>query len=200
MNIIFGQVLEFHQIFGHPIRFHSVPSADVPEKWLRYELLREEIQEFIDSYRDQNRIEIADALGDILYVAYGAALCFGLDTDHPQYFDLDPDFERLLDTEQNILIQCAKYKIDYPEKHLKAAFESGEIRRIEVALVTIIETAKGAARLLNIPIDAVVAAIHKSNMSKLGYDGKPIYRSDGKVIKGPMYQPPTRDIQALLTV
>ena len=32
--------------------------------------------------------------------------------------------------------------------------------------------------------------VHKSNMSKLGLDGKPIYREDGKVLKGPNYQPP----------
>lgn len=34
------------------------------------------------------------------------------------------------------------------------------------------------------------AEVHKSNMSKLGADGKPIYREDGKVLKGPLYQPP----------
>ncbi len=33
--------------------------------------------------------------------------------------------------------------------------------------------------------------VHKSNMSKLGEDGKPIRRADGKVLKGPNYQPPT---------
>jgi len=35
--------------------------------------------------------------------------------------------------------------------------------------------------------------VHKSNMSKLGKDGKPIYREDGKVLKGPDYTPPTLD-------
>ena len=33
--------------------------------------------------------------------------------------------------------------------------------------------------------------VHQSNMSKLGKDGKPIYRDDGKVLKGPDYEPPT---------
>jgi predicted HAD superfamily Cof-like phosphohydrolase len=32
--------------------------------------------------------------------------------------------------------------------------------------------------------------VHESNLSKLGEDGKPIYREDGKVLKGPNYQPP----------
>ena len=40
-------------------------------------------------------------------------------------------------------------------------------------------------------LDETLDRVHKSNMSKLGKDGKPIYRDDGKVLKGPDYQPPT---------
>ena len=39
-------------------------------------------------------------------------------------------------------------------------------------------------------LDEALDRVHKSNMSKLGDDGKPIYREDGKVLKGPNYQPP----------
>ncbi len=39
-------------------------------------------------------------------------------------------------------------------------------------------------------IDRVFAEVHSSNMSKLDADGKPIYREDGKVLKGPNYQSP----------
>jgi predicted HAD superfamily Cof-like phosphohydrolase len=39
-------------------------------------------------------------------------------------------------------------------------------------------------------IEQALRRVHKSNMSKLGEDGKPIYREDGKVLKGPNYQPP----------
>ena len=39
-------------------------------------------------------------------------------------------------------------------------------------------------------IEQALRRVHKSNMSKLGPDGKPIYREDGKVLKGPNYQPP----------
>ena len=35
--------------------------------------------------------------------------------------------------------------------------------------------------------------VHKSNLSKLGLDGKPIYHDDGKVLKGPNYTPPYLD-------
>jgi predicted HAD superfamily Cof-like phosphohydrolase len=37
--------------------------------------------------------------------------------------------------------------------------------------------------------EAGMIAVHQSNMSKLGADGKPIYREDGKILKGPNYQP-----------
>jgi predicted HAD superfamily Cof-like phosphohydrolase len=39
-------------------------------------------------------------------------------------------------------------------------------------------------------LEEALDRVHKSNMSKLGLDGKPIRRSDGKVLKGPNYQPP----------
>lgn len=47
-----------------------------------------------------------------------------------------------------------------------------------------------------IPIDDCLAEIHRSNMSKLDKDGLPIYREDGKVLKGPNYSPP--DIEKVL--
>ena len=40
-------------------------------------------------------------------------------------------------------------------------------------------------------LDETLDRVHKSNMSKLGEDGKPIYREDGKVLKGPNYKLPT---------
>ncbi len=39
-------------------------------------------------------------------------------------------------------------------------------------------------------LDEALNRVHLSNMSKLGEDGKPIYREDGKVLKGPNYKPP----------
>ena len=39
-------------------------------------------------------------------------------------------------------------------------------------------------------LDEALNRVHESNMSKLGEDGKPIYREDGKVLKGPNYKPP----------
>jgi len=46
--------------------------------------------------------------------------------------------------------------------------------------------------------DAAFAEVHRSNMSKLGADGKPIMRADGKILKGPNYSPP--DLAAVLAL
>ena len=46
------------------------------------------------------------------------------------------------------------------------------------------------AENMNWDIEQALRRVHQSNMSKLGEDGKPIYREDGKVLKGPNYQPP----------
>lgn len=54
----------------------------------------------------------------------------------------------------------------------------------------------GAAICFGLPFDAIFKEIHRSNMSKLGEDGKPIYREDGKVMKGPDFSPP--DIKKIL--
>jgi len=51
----------------------------------------------------------------------------------------------------------------------------------------------GFAVTFGLPIDEVFERVHRSNMSKLGDDGKPVYRDDGKVLKGPNYQPPKLD-------
>ena len=46
------------------------------------------------------------------------------------------------------------------------------------------------AENMNWFLDEAMNRVHESNMSKLGEDGKPIYRDDGKVLKGPNYKPP----------
>lgn len=46
------------------------------------------------------------------------------------------------------------------------------------------------AENMNWDLEQALRRVHKSNMSKLGEDGKPIKREDGKVLKGPNYQPP----------
>lgn len=48
----------------------------------------------------------------------------------------------------------------------------------------------GLAVVMNFPLQEAFVRVHKSNMSKLGVNGKPVLREDGKVLKGPNYSPP----------
>jgi len=48
----------------------------------------------------------------------------------------------------------------------------------------------GAALTMGIDLDRAIGLVHASNMSKLGDDGKPVMRADGKVLKGPNYRAP----------
>ncbi|QJC21819.1 nucleoside triphosphate pyrophosphohydrolase family protein [Arcanobacterium buesumense] len=70
--------------------------------------------------------------------------------------------------------------------------DDGNRDTIEVAdaLGDLIYVIYGMALELGIPLSKVLAEIQASNLSKLGADGKPIYRADGKVLKGPGYFPP----------
>ena len=111
----FDMVEDFMNAFGQDVETEPQWTS-VSE--LRYELIREELEEMREALDDKDLIGVADALTDPLYVVYGAGHSFGLD------------------------------------------------------------------------LDATFNEVHRSNMSKLGSDGKPIYRDDGKVLKGPDYSEP----------
>jgi predicted HAD superfamily Cof-like phosphohydrolase len=115
---------QFHRAFNLPMR--QLPSADIGHALarLRVALLEEEVGEFVAASERRDLIGVADALADIVYVAYGTALTYGID------------------------------------------------------------------------LDAVLHEVHRSNMSKLGGDGKPLIREDGKVLKSERYFPP--DIESVL--
>src|SRR5690606_11390788 len=70
------------------------------------------------------------------------------------------------------------------------ALHQSDIVETAHALGDMVYVIYGMALEFGIPLDKVVEEIHRSNMSKLGIDGKPIYREDGKVLKGPGYFPP----------
>jgi predicted HAD superfamily Cof-like phosphohydrolase len=111
-------VAAFHRAFGLPSRL--LPSADVGDELaaLRVRLLSEELGELRDATATRDIVGVADALADIVYVAYGTAVTYGLD------------------------------------------------------------------------LDAVLAEVHRANMSKLDADGRPVLRGDGKVLKSARYRPP----------
>jgi predicted HAD superfamily Cof-like phosphohydrolase len=117
----------FHEAFG--IANNTAPKADLGserEHLLRYNLMREENEEYLEACRKGDLIEIADALGDMMYILYGTMCRHGL------------------------------------QDHMAAVFDE----------------------------------IHRSNMSKLDADGRPIYREDGKVLKSELYFRP--DIKGVL--
>jgi predicted HAD superfamily Cof-like phosphohydrolase len=58
------------------------------------------------------------------------------------------------------------------------------------ALADLVYVVYGMALECGIPLADVLAEVQRSNLSKLGADGRPIYREDGKVLKGPGYHPP----------
>ncbi len=119
-------VAKFHDAFG--IESADSPSVNIPEQTilLRHNLMKEENEEYLEAAQKNDLIEVADALGDMLYILCGTILSHGM-----------------------------QHKIT-----------------------------------------EVFKEIQRSNMSKLGSDGKPIYREDGKVLKGPNYFKP--DIAAIL--
>ena len=119
-------VHEFHTAFGLGIK--EKPTADLgkAKNQLRFELMREENEEYLEAANNNDLAEVADALGDMLYILCGTILEHGMQHKIEEVFD----------------------------------------------------------------------EIQRSNMSKLGADGKPIYREDGKVLKGPSYFKP--DIAAIL--
>ncbi|MCW2749731.1 MAG: MazG nucleotide pyrophosphohydrolase [Aeromicrobium sp.] len=115
---VLAQVLDFHQAFDLPRE--PLPTSHVGDSLaqLRVRLLREEVEEFAEATERRDLVAIADALADVVYVAYGSAVTYGID------------------------------------------------------------------------LDEVVREVHRSNMSKLDGDGRPVLREDGKVLKSQRYRPP----------
>lgn len=113
-------VTEFHNAFR--LSIEHKPKSDISSEIteLRYNLMKEENEEYLQAVKSNDLIEIGDALGDMLYILCGTIISHG-----------------------------------FQDK-----------------------------------IEAIFDEIQRSNMSKLGADGKPIYREDGKVLKGPNYFKP----------
>lgn len=75
-------------------------------------------------------------------------------------------------------------------EELQTALDNKDIVEVADALTDLLYVVYGAGHAFGIDLDECFAEVHESNMSKLGENGRPIYREDGKVLKGPNYFPP----------
>ena len=76
----FEKVKKFMTTFGQEVKTNPSFASD-KINLLRYELIKEELDEFKVALENNNLLEVADALTDILYVTYGAGHAFGIDLD-----------------------------------------------------------------------------------------------------------------------
>ena len=89
--------------------------------------------------------------------------------------------------------ETRKMRIDLIEEELeelKDACFNKDMVEVADALTDLLYVVYGAGHAFGIDLDDSFREVHVSNMSKLGEDGKPIYREDGKVMKGPNFKPP----------
>ncbi len=75
-------------------------------------------------------------------------------------------------------------------KEFKDALLNKDIKEVADALTDILYVTYGAGHAFGINLDDCFSEVQRSNMSKLGNDGKPIYNENGKVMKGPNYFEP----------
>jgi len=95
----------------------------------------------------------------------------------------------------------AQLRVDLLEEEVSefvAASEKEDLVGIADALADIVYVVYGTALTYGIDLDSVLREVHRSNMSKLGDDGKPLIRGDGKVLKSERYFPP--DIASVLSM
>ena len=101
--------------------------------------------------------------------------------------------------------QEVKIKAEFPEEkivklrynlikeelsELQNAIKTKDLKEIADALTDILYVTYGTGHAFGIDLDKCFSEVQRSNMSKLGEDGKPIYNKKGKVMKGPQYFEP----------
>jgi len=153
-------VKEFMEVFG------QLPNtlSESETYNLRVALIQEEAAELLDAVTD---VEELDALVDLAYVVYGTYLHMGIPEVDPEhlYYDKEITAQEIFDAAMNIDAETFDFDLD-------------EI----LGLVT--------TYAQKYDFEGAFREVHRSNMSKLGTDGKPVKRSDGKILKGPLYSPP----------
>jgi predicted HAD superfamily Cof-like phosphohydrolase len=83
--------------------------------------------------------------------------------------------------------------IEEEVQELRDGLGKQSMLEIADALTDILYVVYGAGHAFGIDLDDCFHEVHRSNMTKLGEDGRPMYRDDGKVMKGPNYEEPDLD-------
>jgi len=91
--------------------------------------------------------------------------------------------------QKNLIIEEFKEFLEAEQQYIPGLRRNAEDCLKELA--DLVYVCYQYAENVNWDLDAALDRVHQSNMSKLGEDGCPIRREDGKVLKGPNYQPPT---------
>ncbi len=98
----------------------------------------------------------------------------------------------LTDDQSNLRLELISEELE----ELRDGIANGDTVEIADALADLLYVVYGTAIAYGIPIDLCFREVHRSNMTKLGKNGKPIYRDDGKIIKGENYEKP--DLKTIL--
>lgn len=154
---------EFHGAFNIPL------NEAMQELYVK--LIDEEHEEWIEEYYKDTAPHYKELkeLADVVYTVAG--LAFQLDWKQSE----DPVFGRRIKFDDSIT--------DYVSDIITGSSTPEVINCLFYCLFAY-------AEVRGWDLMEAYKRVHKSNMSKLGDDGKPIYREDGKVMKGPNYQPP----------
>lgn len=118
MSTNFEKVIDFHKQFG--LTYTTLPQPDVFDNdpkliKLRMDLIREEVRELEDAVKNKDYVEAADALGDILYVVYGAGASLGMDMNHIFELIHQSNMSKLCKTEDEAVKTVEWYKQQYLE-------------------------------------------------------------------------------------
>ena len=91
---------------------------------------------------------------------------------------------------EDSIVQLRVDLIEEELNELKEAIKNNDIVEVADALTDILYVTYGAGHSFGVNLDKCFDEVQRSNMSKLGEDGKPIYNDSGKVMKGPNYFAP----------
>lgn len=174
MNTI-NLVREFQERFG--CETHNRPVFDTKLSLLRLSLLREELEELRLAVAEADRVGVLDALTDLQYVLDGAFLALG--------YPKGPTPRVVVTGAATLLLEKHIQGLAIGLMRCDRALVECSLIWLQVALDHAYST-QGFQEVR----DAAFLEVHRSNMSKLGADGKPLHARDGKVVKGPNYSPP----------